>query len=243
MTEHFKDFVSPTLWPKLRYLYTATPSQPTIDRTKRGDFTILTIGNRFSDKGIPEALNVYHILRQRHGRRVKMLLACNRVPQGYRLPEGVTLYDRRRMSAEVQASFYRSADVALLPIYWDAGASLVEPSAFGLPTVTTRIHHGEAYVQHGITGYLVEAPMYVCSPGYGTRWRDWPGFLRDLDAKREGGAMASLVEDATDLLEEMVSGMVDHAAMGRTARKLHAERFSPEVRNRELRTLYENALS
>ncbi len=86
LVEHLKTFVSPDLWPKLDYVYPAYPLQPEYSRPSGEPFTVLTIASRFSDKGVPEALKAYGILRERHGERVRMRLICQDVPQGYPLP-------------------------------------------------------------------------------------------------------------------------------------------------------------
>ena len=54
--------------------------------------------------------------------------------------------------------------------------------------------------------------------------------------------MAGLIESAVERLERMITREVDHRAMGAAARRLHAERFSPEARNRELDRIYASAL-
>jgi hypothetical protein len=41
----------------------------------------------------------------------------------------------------------------------------------------------------------------------------------------------------------MISGKVDHLAMGQAARELHREKFSPEAHNEKLRRLYASALA
>jgi glycosyltransferase involved in cell wall biosynthesis len=127
-------------------------------RTARSSFTILTVGDRFSDKGVLEAIDAYQILRGRHGEAVRIPLVCARrsavnagLPPEYVLPEGVTLYDST-MSDDVKAAFYQAADVFVLPNYRDTVMTFVEAAAFGVPAITARIHHDDAFVRHGVTG-------------------------------------------------------------------------------------------
>jgi glycosyltransferase involved in cell wall biosynthesis len=242
MTEHFKEFLSPDLWPKLTHCYPSAPQQPSAQRPREAAFTILTVGNRFAEKGIPEALEAYKILRERHRDGVRMLLACRDLPGDLRLPAGVTAFSTHRMTEELKSTVYRAADVLLLPVYWDLVNSFAEAPAFGIPTITTRIHHGDAFVRHGATGYLLEPPVFAHSEGFGTRWRSRDDFVADIDARRLRGELRPLVEQAAELVEGMISGTTDHLAMGRAARQLHAERFAPEVRNARLMRLYARAL-
>jgi glycosyltransferase involved in cell wall biosynthesis len=171
-----------------------------------------------------------------------MLLACRDLPRDLRLPAGVTVLETHRMSDDEKSSFYHAADVLLLPVYWDLVNSFAEAPAFGVPTITTRIHHGDAFVRHGVTGYLLDPPVFAHSEGFGTRWRSRDHFVADIDARRARGELRPLVEESAELVEGMISGGTDHLAMGRAARELHAERFAPELRIARLRSIYARAL-
>jgi len=241
--DHFRRFLTPEVWPKLDYVLPAFPHQPEVEASRDEAFTILTIGNRFFDKGFPEALRAFEILRARHGPRVRMALVSYTVPHGWRLPEGVAVYDTPRMTPELKAGVYRSADVLLELSYVDSLTCPVEACAFGLPTVATRIHHGESFVREGQSGYLVDPPMYAYSDEYGTRWRNWADFTGELQVMREGGRLDGVVEDVVDRLEPMLSGGVNLDQLRDGARRLHAERFSLEARNAKLNAIYARALA
>jgi glycosyltransferase involved in cell wall biosynthesis len=120
--------------------------------------------------------------------------------------------------------------------------TFVEAAAFGVPAITARIHHDEAFGRHGVTGYLLETPVFAHSDEWGTRWRDLDEWLIDVARRRERKEFRPLVEDAVDRIESMISGDVDHLAMGHAARELHREEFSLEARNQNLRRLYEPRL-
>lgn len=242
LLEHFRQFLAPDVWPKLDYVFPALPSQPDVHARPNDAFTILTIGNRLSDKGIPEALRAFEVLRERHGGRVRMVLVSGTIPRGWHLPDGVALCNTLRMSPVLKTSIYRSADVLVVPAFWDTLANYVEACAFGLPTVTTRIHHDEDFVRDGESGYLIDSPLYAYSEGFGTRWESFAEFMAELERKREGGELGGVVQDLVDRLELMVSGGVDVKVLRSGARRLHAERFSPEVRNARLRAIYARAL-
>lgn len=240
--EHFKGFLHADLWHKLAHVYPAYPTQPEYRRPPGEPFTILVIASRFSDKGVPEALEAYRILRERHGAAVRMLLVSQVVPPDYPLPKGVSHYNTPQMSEGLKAQIYRSSDVLFIPCYSETAACFTEASAFGVPVITTRIHHGDEFVRDGVTGYLLETPVFIYSADFGRRWRTAEDFLGDLVAMRERGELGGVVEQAVERLEAMMSGGVDLAAMRGAARRFHAERFSPEVRNHRLRQLYAAAL-
>jgi glycosyltransferase involved in cell wall biosynthesis len=242
LVEHFRQFLAPDVWAKIEYAFPAYPSQPEDGARSDEVFTIMAIGNRFSDKGLPEALSAFEVLRQRHGRRVRMVLVSATVGLGRQLPDGVVLCSTLRMTPKLKTSVYRSADVLVVPAYTDTLGNYPEACAFGLPMVATRIHHGEDFVRDGESGYLIESPMYAYSEGFGTRWRSGAEFMAELERKRESGQLAGVVQDLVDRLELMLSGGVDLDDLRAGARRLHAERFSPGVRNARLNAIYARAL-
>jgi len=243
LVEHSKQYLRPDLWPKFGYIYQVYPSQPDYERPPDKPFTILTIASRFSDKGVPEALHAFEILRQRHGEDVQMKLVSQAIPAGYRLPDGVIHYDTPRMSDQLKAHVYTTAHALFIPCYSDTTVCFLEASAFGVPVLTTRIHHGDEFVRDGYNGYLIKPPVFSYSEYYGIRWTTWDEFLADLDVMRARGEFETVVEQSVDWLEKMISGQVDLEAMSRAARQLHREQFSPEARNEKLLRVYTAALN
>ena len=242
LVEHFKPFLDPELWPKLDYVYPAYPTQPAYEKRTDEPFTILVIASRFTDKGVPEALRAYEILRQRHGSRVRMNLVSQAVPPGYQLPQDITVHNVVLMGREFKARMYRAADVLLLPTYGETAACFPEAYAFGVPVVTTRIHHGDEFVREGQTGYLIDTPIFAFSEKYATHYKTAGEWLEDLEAMRERGDLEIIVTQIVDRLEEMISGRTDMGAMRQAARSFHEECFSPQQRNRNLRRIYATAL-
>ncbi len=240
--EHFRQFLDPAVWDKLDYVFPAYPFQPEVARSREGVFTVLTIGDRFSDKGIPEALSAFEVLRARYGTRVQMVLVSSTVPSDYRLPEGVVVHDTPRMSPEHRSAIYRSADVLVELPYLDSLTCQIEASAFGVPVVATRIHHGEDFVREGVNGYLVDPPLYAYSEEYGRRWKLLSDFVAEVRTMREEGRLRSVVEQVVDRLDVMVSASDELDELREGARRLHAERFAPDVRNARLQAIYARAL-
>ncbi len=242
LVQHSRRYLRPELWSKLGAIPQVFPAQPEYPRPAERPFTVLMIASRFSDKGVPEAVEAFRVLRQRHGEDLRLLLVSQAIPPGYRLPDGVFHHDTPRMSDQLKQQVFQAAHVLLIPCYSDTTVPIIEACAFGVPTVTTRIHHGEEFVQDGITGYLIEPPVYSYSEHYGVRWKLWEDFLADLDVMRARGDFQTVVDQAVDRLETMISGGADLAAMGHAARALHAEKFTPEVRNAKLLRIYQAAL-
>ena len=137
------------------------------------------------------------------------------------------------MSPELRSAIYRSADVLVELPYLDSMTCLIEASAFGVPAVATRIHHGEDFVREGVNGYLVDPPLYAYSEGYGSRWRLLSDFMADVQGMREEGRLRGVV-DQVDRLDVMLSEYDQLDDLRAGARRLHAERFAPGVRNARL---------
>jgi glycosyltransferase involved in cell wall biosynthesis len=243
LVEHSRRYLHADLWHKFGHIYQAFPQQPAYPKPDGSPFNILVIASRFSDKGVPEALGAFAALRQRYGADVQLSLVCQMIPVGYRLPAGVIHYDTPRMSDQLKVQVYHAAHVLYIPCYSDTTGCFLEACAFGVPILTTRIHHGDEFVQDGVTGYLIDPPVYSYSERYGTRWKLWEDFLVDLDAMRQRGELQTVVDQSIDRLDALFNHRALLDSMGRAALTLHAERFSPEVRNRKLRRLYEAALT
>jgi len=243
LVEHSRRYLYPDLWSKLGHIYLCAPSQPIAPPPPGSPFTILMIASRYSDKGLPEALQAFRVMRQRHGNAVRMLLVTQAIPSNYSLPEGVIHYDTPRMSASLKKQVFQAAHVLYIPCYSDTAVPLCEAGSFGVPALTTRIQHGDEYVQDGVTGYLIDTPIYAYSAHYGTKWKTWQDFIADIDTTRESGGLQSVIEQSIDRLEAMFSNQADLAAMSCAARALHAKRFSPEARNQCLLRLYAAALA
>jgi len=236
---HSKRYISdPSLHKKFDYLYPCYPTQKPRVMDLSGPFTILTIATRFYDKGIPAALKVFEVLRERYGSQVQMLLVCDCLPTGYPIPDGVTIYAVRPLSNTLKAKLYSNSHVLFLPVLSDSGGCFPEAYAYGTPVVTTRIHHGDEVVREGVTGFLVDPPFYSYSDGYGTRWKICEEFVTDCKQSFERGIFNDLINQCTDRLGQMISGDVDLRKMSAAAQTFHREIFSTEVRNGRLRQIY-----
>lgn len=241
LVEHFKLHVPEELWAKLDYVHPAFAGPA--ERPARPDrpFTILVIASRFSDKGVPEVFRTMDILRERNGGNVRLLLVSQAVPPGTRLPEGTIHHDIPIMSPEFKRSVYESSDVLLLPNFAETVACFPEAYAYGVPVVTTRIHHGDEFVRDSATGFLLDTPIYAFNEKLGTHWRRAEDFVAELALRRERGELQELVDQAVDRLQAMIDGTVDVERMRSAAREFHRVHFAPEVRNARLRELYEGA--
>ncbi len=243
LVRHSRRYLHPDLWHKLGVVYQVFPTQAELPKPPGRPFTILCIASRFSDKGVPEVLETFRILRSRHGADVQLVLVCQAMPRGWSLPEGVIHHDIPRMNDAFKEAVYRQADVLFIPAYSDTAGCFYEATAFGVPTVTTRIHHDDEFVRDGVTGFLIDTPVYSYSTEYGVRWRTWEEFLVDLDRIREQGGLQIIVDQSVTILERMIRGDVDLSAMGKAARQFHAKHFAPEVRNARLREIYAAAIA
>ena len=231
-----KRHVRSELWHKLDFGYLAYPAQPEKAIPDR-PFTIVTIASRWSDKGTPEALDALEILRRRN-REIRMLLVVSAVPPGVRIPGGVDVVQTRRMDESLKERIYRAADVLVLPCYSDTAACFPEAYAFGVPVITTRIHHGDEFVRHGETGFLLQAPLYAFSGDYGERWKSMAEFRQDVERQRALGALRMVTEEIVGYVQLLYDDRRALESMRLSCRAFHAERFDPAVRNEKLRTIY-----
>ncbi|MDQ6623536.1 MAG: glycosyltransferase [Verrucomicrobiota bacterium] len=242
LVEHFKLHLAEELWPKLDFVHPAFPAQrQSADRPER-PFTVLVIASRFSDKGVPEVFRAMDVLRERHGRNVQLLLVSQAIPKGQPLPAGTIHHDVPIMSPELKREVYESSDVLLLPNFAETVACFPEAYAFGLPVITTRIHHGAEFVCEGETGFLLETPIFAFNEKLGREWRTAEDFVEELAARRGRGELENIVEEAVEYLSRMIDGRMDLQRMRDAARKFHREHFDPEVRNGRLRDLYTSAI-
>ena len=118
--DHFREFLPAELWPKLDWVRPACPAVPPGDDLRGDTFTILTIGNDFSGKGLPEVIRAFETLRERRGSAVTMNLVCNIIPPEVSLPEGINHLSaagakNHRLTSDEKTRLYRSADVFVLP--------------------------------------------------------------------------------------------------------------------------------
>ena len=242
LMEHCQGFVSPDLHPKFSFVYPAFPTQKAQDKSARDAFTILVIASRWSDKGVPEALDTFAILRARHGERVRLDLVTQDVPTDFKIPDGVTLHRIPALSLAQKAQLYSEADVLFLPCLSETAACFPEAYAFGVPVVTTRIHHGDEFVREGETGFLLQAPLQMFGEEFGRKWRTADDFLKGVVDARANGELRPLVEQSVEVLDAMMSEKMDLCAMQKAARAFHLECFSPRARNAKLRAIYREAL-
>ena len=226
-----------SLHKKFDYLYQGYPSQPTRVMDMTGPFSILTIATRFYDKGVPIALKVFQVLRQRYPARVRMTLVCDVIPTDWPIPEGVTVLTDRPLSDAMKAQLFGQAHAFFLPMLSEGATCLIEAYAYGTPVVTTRIVYGDELVQPGATGFLVDPPFYS-HEGVGTRWKTWEDFVTCCKESYEQGDCDRLIEQCVDCLDHMIRGDVDIRRMSSAAQQFHRETFSLEAHNSRLREIY-----
>ncbi|MFB9278553.1 glycosyltransferase family 4 protein [Cohnella cellulosilytica] len=173
---------------------------------------LLSVGQFIERKGFEDLLTAYSSLD--NGKTSLVLIGGGPLKERYER----TIRDKRLrnvqllefMDAETLTSFYRSADVFVMPTRYDIwGLVLNEALAFGLPIVTTR-GAGAAYslVEHGVNGF-VTAVGDVAGIARGCR-----ALLRDESLrerfgqaarnKAEGYTVARMAERHLEIFETML---------------------------------------
>jgi glycosyltransferase involved in cell wall biosynthesis len=142
------------------------------------------------------------------------------------------------MTPALKAELYRASDVLLLPNYGETVACFPEAYAFGVPVITTRIHHGGEFVRDGETGFLIDTPIYAFSEKLGREWPRAEDFLAELDQMRSRGALQPVVDQIVDRVETLIRDTSRTEPMRAAARQFYYDHFTPALRNERLRQLY-----
>ncbi|MBF0394860.1 MAG: glycosyltransferase [Alphaproteobacteria bacterium] len=227
----------PEILAKIRVSRPAIPAEPA-SAPHDGPFRLFHIASKFWGKGTAIALDVFANLRARHGAAVEFDLVTNDLPSGWPLPDGVRLIAVDRMAPKQRRALYDRADLFLLPLLQDSCGVFLECLAHGLPVLSTRIYDKDDMVEHGASGWLVETPLSLWDGAFGHDWTDWADFNARAARMYAAGAFAPMADEMLELTDAMVRDRAARARLARGARDLHARRFTPEIRNAGLLTLY-----
>jgi len=225
---------------KIHIVPPAYPTQSENPHNHGGPFTILTIGNKFWGKGIPIAIEIFRILREKYGNNIKMQLVSGDIPRDYPLPEGLNLLYTPMMTEQIRSKLYREVDVFILPCLHDSFAVYQEAMAYGVPMISTRIYDKDELILDGQTGYLIETPLSLYDGAFGIEWKSWDHFQEIVKTKFERGYFSEMIDEMVTKAEILINDPALVMNMGMAAQKLHREKFSIEFRNKTVRKLYNN---
>jgi len=223
---------------KIHIIRPAYPPQPENRHNHSGPFTILTIGNKFWGKGIPIAIEAFRILRERYGSDIKMNLVSGDIPSDYPLPEGVNLLNVPMLDDRIRSKLYKNAHIFLLPCLQDSFAVYQEAMAYGVPMIITRIYDKDELVLDGQTGYLLDTPISLYDGAFGIEWKSWDEFQEIVKRKFNRGDFSGMIDEIVAKTEILMNDISLIRDMGQAAQRLQREKFSPNVRNRQVRQIY-----
>ena len=218
----------------------AYPTQTKNPRNHQGPFTILTIGNKFWGKGIPIAIEVFRVLREKYGNEVKMHLVSGDIPKDYPLPKGVRLINVPMLSNNLRSKLYNNAHISLFPCLHDSFAVYQESMAYGVPMIATRIYDKDELILEGETGYLVETPISLYDGAFGIEWKSWGHFQEIVKTKFENGCFSEMIDKIVTKIELLINNIDLVRNMGLAAQRLQREQYSVEYRNQKVEKLYNN---
>jgi len=214
------------------------PQQPENQHNYNGPFTILTIGNKFWGKGMPIAIEAFRILRERYGTDIRMQLVSGDVPSNYPLPKGVNLLNVLMMTDRLRSKIYKEAHVFIFPCLHDSYAVYQEAMAYGVPIITTRIYDKDELVLDGQTGYLIDTPISMYDGPFGIEWKSWDEFQEIVKRKFKRGDFSEMIDEIVAKTELLINDINLVRNMGAASQKLQREKFSPEMRNEQVRRIY-----
>lgn len=242
LRETMRYIKSPGATEKASVVRPAYPIQPDNEHVQNGPFTIVTIGNKFWGKGIPIAIEVFRVLRERLGANIRMVLVCGDIPAGYVLPQGLLVVSVLNMSEGMRREIYREANVFVFPCLHDSFGVYLEAMAYGVPMIATRIYDKEEVIVDGQTGFLVHTPISMYDGAFGIDWKSWDHFQEVIKTMFERGGFSDMVDDIVSKLELLVNDIGLVRSMGKAAQKLQREYFSPERKNRQIVQIYDRVL-
>ena len=228
---------------KIHIIRPAYPTKPENLHNHNGPFTILTIGNKFWAKGIPIAIEVFRVLREKYDKKVNMNLICGDVPNNYPLVDGISLIKKTHLSDKQRSMLYSSCHMLLLPCLQDSYAVYQEAMAFGVPIVATNIYDKNEFIINNQTGYLVDVPISLYDGKFGHDWESWNHFQEIVKDKFHSGALSKMTNDLVERTELLFNDIDLVRDMAKAAQKLHKEEFSIKVRNSKVKNLYRQILS
>jgi UDP-glucose:(heptosyl)LPS alpha-1,3-glucosyltransferase len=114
----------------------------------------LFVGSGFERKGVPAILRALDLVDS----PMTVLVVGRGRGRAYRSPDGTrrVIYAGPRRDVE---AYYGAADFFVFPtMYEPFGNVHLEAMASGLPVITTRLAGGAEIIEHGIEGFVVDAP-------------------------------------------------------------------------------------
>lgn len=206
-------------------------------------FTILCVGNKFWVKGIHIVIDVFKKLREQFGSEVKLVIACNDIPDDFPLCEGIDIKTSFQLTPKERDSLYEDAHIFLLPCFTDSFGVYLETLAYGLPLVGTKYYDKDEIVLDGITGYLFETPISLYDGNFGIDYRNYDEFVSLIKEKYKDGELQSLIDSLYFKISELIEDREQLKELSINSQKFCKEHLSIEKRNIAVNQLYDKHFS
>jgi UDP-glucose:(heptosyl)LPS alpha-1,3-glucosyltransferase len=147
---------------------------------------VLFVGTNYERKGLDTLLQAISRLKYKEKYRV-LVVGKGNIPRYERLAQRLGLEEITIFCGfqEHMPSFYGTADIFVLPSYYDPfGNVCLEAMACGLPVITTRETGVSELIAHGRSGFVLKHPENVSD------LTNWIEALEDPDLRRTMGAEA-----------------------------------------------------
>lgn len=163
------------------------------------------IGRFTAEKGLPDLLDAFALLRQKHALDVELHLAGGSELKERKLDAGVKLHGWVPDSAVLLSQI----DLLVLPSTEESfGLVVLEAAAFGCPVVATRTPGAASQITDGVDGWLAEVgnPEHLAERiAYAISQKaDWPLIRERAYERAKGYSMEALLPKLAEILTAAV---------------------------------------
>lgn len=222
---------------KIETMYPAIKPEKGKQRKDNDFINLLFVGLHFYDKGGKEVLDAFNILRRKYD--VKLTVRSNVDKKIITENKYVTFFPQT-IPRKKLLDIYSSSDIFIFPTYIDTfGLVLLDSMANLLPIVASDVFSIPEIVENGTNGFLVHSPLSIWGENGLNQWyKNLPDFRKELMKPKP-----EFVKKLADQIALIIENDSLRKKMGKNGKKLVEKgKFSLNVRNKKLKTIYENAI-
>lgn len=229
-------FPQKKIFEKLETVYPAI--KPERGKRKKGDnLTLLFVGLHFYEKGGKEVVDAFNLLKKRYD--INLIVKSN-VEKKFINENNDVTFITEIIPRKKLIDLYASSDIFIFPTYTDTfGMVLMDAMANSLPIVASDVFSTPEIVENGKNGFLVHSDLSIWDKNGMNNWyKNYPQFRKKL-VQSKPQFSKNIAEKISLLIED--SSL--RKKIGRNGRAIVEKgKFSIDVRNKRLRTIYEEAL-
>ena len=173
---------------------------------------------------------------------VELLMRC-KIPEEIRARiygnKKVTLIENE-ISLEELKSLYKNSDIFVLPGHHFHMMALLEAMSYGLPSIVLDTYGFSDFVEEGVNGYRVKKSGLIKGynvPSYPTNVKE-RSFINDV--KKED---PRVIDDIAEKIVYLAKNHNIRRKFSKASREIIRDRFSIELRNMKLKSIFDKALA